>query len=375
MPHHALPAPRVVVQLASLLIAAAVLVVGPSFNADAAQKCIKIGQKSVCFNDGKGQKNNGGEQNGGGAGDHGGGGGGDQGGGGGGNDGGGGDQGGGGQGGGNDDTPQPQSKPLDCAKAQCDAGEVKLDKPSKYGACCAPAEGLCPADRPVGTPPNCCAHGTVFREGGCYPETCGPGMVGTPPHCDRMCAPGKVKVDQTCYDPCPAGTLGTPPNCRCPSGQVWDKNENACKGCPTGMVGTPPNCQCPSNTILKDGTCQGCPNGQVAVNGNCQCPKGKGMYQGECRKCWGGRESVNGVCKCPPGRKAYPNNDSDCVKGIQERCVWRGEAPICGDPECLPGEVFRGSAYGKDSGVYHSLGGDFGKDCATGSKAFCCHFE
>jgi hypothetical protein len=113
----------------------------------------------------------------------------------------------------------------------------------------------------------------------------------------------------------------------------------------------------------------------VAVNGQCQCPKGKGFYEKECRKCWGGRESVNGMCKCPVGTTSYPNNDSDCVKGTQERCVWRGEAPICGDPECQPGEYFRGSAYGKDSGVYLSFGGAFGKDCATGSKAFCCHME
>src|SRR5688572_4978448 len=129
---------HLVLLLPSLLITAAVLVVGSSFDASAAKKCITIGQKTICFNDGKGQKNidgnNRGEQNGGGGG------------------GGGDDQ-------GNDDTPKLESKPFDCSKVQCDAGEVTLAKPNKYGACCEPAGGLCPADRPVGTPPNCCAHG------------------------------------------------------------------------------------------------------------------------------------------------------------------------------------------------------------------------
>ena len=347
------------------VVAATILVAGSTSDASAAQKCIKIGQKTLCFDNGKGQKQNGGDN----AGNQNGGGGADQS-----NGGGGGDQGGGGggQGGGNDDTPTPQSKPLDCSKAQCDAGEVKLDKPSKYGACCTPAEGLCPADRPVGTPPNCCAHGTVFREGGCYPETCGPGTVGTPPHCDRVCAPGKVKVDQSCYDPCPAGTLGTPPNCRCPSGQIWDKDANACKGCPAGMVGTPPNCQCPAKTILVDGTCQKCTGGRVVKDGQCKCPNGTGEHEGECRKCWGGRESVNGQCKCPVGKMAFPNATSNCVNGTQIKCVWRGTAPFC-DGECLPGEQANGGGDTRNSNTapveYRAL---FGKPCTSGGKMLCC---
>ena len=354
-------------ELASLLIAAVIFVAGSTFDASAAKKCITIGQKSVCFEDGKGKKNN----DGGDAGQNGGG---DQG-------GGGGDQGaeGGDQGGDGGQGLNNTAKPFDCSKAQCDAGEITLDKPNKYGACCEPAGGLCPADKPNGTPPNCCAQGTAFREGFCYPETCGPGTVGTPPHCQRVCDPGKVLIDQSCYDPCPPGTLGAPPKCFCPPGQDWDDNAKTCKDrpkCTGGMVGTPPNCQCPPKTILKDGTCQNCSGGMVAVNGQCQCPKGKGVYKNECRKCWGGRESVNGVCKCPVGMTAYPRDDSDCVKGTQERCVWRGDAPICGDPECLPGEVFRGSAPEKSHQTYIDLGGAFGADCdISGSKAFCCHME
>jgi hypothetical protein len=47
-----------VVRLALLLIAAAILVLGPSFNAGAGKKCITIGEKSICFDDGKNKKNN-----------------------------------------------------------------------------------------------------------------------------------------------------------------------------------------------------------------------------------------------------------------------------------------------------------------------------
>ena len=366
MPQPLLPAyplvARFLVLAAAGLIASGFLVFGYTVHASAAQKCIKIGQKTICFDDGKGQNqndgNNPGNQNGGG----------DQGGGGGGG-GGDGNQGGGG---GNDDTAKPQSKPLDCSKAQCDVGEVKLDKPSKYGACCTPAEGLCPADRPVGTPPNCCAHGTVFREGGCYPETCGPGMVGTPPHCDRMCAPGKVKVDQSCYDPCPAGTLGTPPNCRCPSGQIWDKNANACKGCTGGMVGTPPNCQCPAKTVLKDGTCQKCTSGQVAKDGQCQCPSGTvfDVEDEKCRPCEGDKEVIKGKCACRFGTMEFPPNSDRCAKGRQLRCRWDGTAPFC-DGKCSRGEIQLERTYDQNHVLDQSHTG-FGKACSSGNKVYCC---
>ena len=350
--------------LASLLIATAIFVLGSSFDASATKKCITIGQKSVCFDDGKGKGNNDDANTGANGG-------GDQGNG---ENGGGGDQGNVGGGGNQGDAPKAESKALDCSKAQCDAGEVKLDKPSKYGACCAPAEGFCPPDRPKGTPPNCCAEGTTFREGACWPDTCGPGTVGTPPHCQRTCGPGKVLVDQTCYDPCPAGTIGTPPDCRCPDGQVWDAGAKACKDrpkCTGGMVGTPPDCQCPPKTILKDGTCQACAGDRVVVDGKCQCPKGTGVYQKECRKCWGGRESVNGHCKCPVGKMGFPDPDeSNCVRGTQVRCVWRGTAPFC-DGSCEPGEVQEEHTYDQNHVLDQSHTG-FGKSCSSGNKVYCC---
>ena len=57
-------------KLAVPLLAAAIVSVSSSFDASADKKCITIGQKSICFDDGKGQNNN----NGGNAGQNGGGG-------------------------------------------------------------------------------------------------------------------------------------------------------------------------------------------------------------------------------------------------------------------------------------------------------------
>jgi hypothetical protein len=320
-------------KLAVLLFAASIVVVGSSFDASATKKCITIGQKSVCFDDGKGNKNTDGD-NAGENGDNGGGG----------NQGGGGEQG-GGQG--NNNT----AKPFDCSKAQCDAGEVTLDKPNKYGACCEPKEGFCPPDRPSGTPPNCCPEDTTFREGFCRPTNCPPGSVGTPPHCQRTCGEGKVLVDQTCYDPCPPGTIGTPPSCRCPDGQIWDDSAKACKErpkCTGDMVGTPPNCQCPAKTVLKNGTCQECEGGRVAIKGKCACPK---------------------------GTIAWPQDASDCVKGTRVVCTWRGTAPGC-DGSCEAGEEYGGassSASGEDWTGGGRIPGGFGSKCWSGSKFYCCH--
>ena len=68
-----------------------------------------------------------------------------------------------------------KAKEFSCKKAKCDPGEVKLDKPNIYGACCqtgtapltpktTPAEPeKCKFPGEVGTPPNCtCPSGTEF---------------------------------------------------------------------------------------------------------------------------------------------------------------------------------------------------------------------
>ncbi len=68
-----------------------------------------------------------------------------------------------------------KTKEFNCKKAKCDPGEVKLDKPNIYGACCQTGTApLTPKTKPaepekckfpgeVGTPPNCsCPPGTEF---------------------------------------------------------------------------------------------------------------------------------------------------------------------------------------------------------------------
>ena len=301
------------IRLSLLLIATAIFVLGSSSTASAGKKCISIGDKRICFEDGKNKKGNADDDNG---------------------------------------DGKPQTTGNKCqGEIACPPGYVVLDKPNKYGACCEPKEGFCPPDRPSGTPPNCCAEGTTFREGACWPTNCPPGTVGTPPHCDRVCAPGKIKVEQTCYDPCPPGTIGTPPNCKCPDGQIWDDGLKACKErpkCTGGMVGTPPNCKCP--------------------------PGAAPGLKGTCRKCEGGRVVIDGQCACPEGTIAWPRTTSDCVKGNRVACTWRGTAPFC-DGSCEAGEEYRGassSPSGEDWSGGGRIPGGFGKSCASGSKYYCC---
>jgi hypothetical protein len=106
----------------------------------AKQKCVTIGEKRVCFEDGKSKKSNDDDDD-------------------------------------DDDDDKPKKKKKTgniCeGKIVCDPGYVVLDKPNKYGACCEPKEGFpTPAPAPaekckfpgeVGTPPNCtCPPGTEF---------------------------------------------------------------------------------------------------------------------------------------------------------------------------------------------------------------------
>jgi hypothetical protein len=390
-----------VIQLASLLTAATILFVGSSFPASAAKKCITIGGKTVCLDDGKGNKGkngdapgkdgNGKNDNGGNA--NGGNGGAPQGGDDqpkGGNDNGaaggdddqpkGGNDNGDDQNGGapapqeGDDQPEAEPRTLDCSKAQCDPGYIKLDKPNAYKACCQ-AIDRCPPERPSGTPPNCCEAGLTFREGFCRVSECPPGTTGVPPHCERVCGPGKIKVGQTCYDPCPAGTLGTPPNCKCPDWHDWDDGAKTCvaRKCTGGMVGTQPNCSCPSGSVLKSRKCEACVGGKVPVKGECKCPKGTGVsYDGKCKKCEGGRVTIDNLCQCPEGMMVWPNSTSNCVKGTREVCVWRGTAPAC-DGSCKAGEEYRGGAHSSDSwSGGGAVPGGFGSSCWSGSKHYCC---
>jgi hypothetical protein len=226
----------------------------------------------------------------------------------------------------------------------------------------------CPPDRPSGTPPNCCAEGTTFREGFCYPTNCPPGFVGTPPHCQRTCGPDKIVVGQACYDPCPAGTTGTPPNCFCPAGQDWDVAASVCKErpkCTGGMVGTPPNCKCPGGKVAVAGNCveEACPGGMIRSGGQCVCEPGEFFYKGKCVVCPGNRFTKSNTCL------------------LYVQCTWRGTAPAC-DGSCPRGETGHtrskngaGNLAPKLPGVdprdYLSMS-DFGESCWTGTKVLCC---
>ena len=231
-------------------------------------------------------------------------------------------------------------------------------------------EAGCPPDRPSGTPPNCCADGTTFREGACWPTNCPPGFVGTPPHCQRTCGPDKVVVGQTCYDPCPPGTIGTPPNCSCPAGHDWDAGSNACKErpkCTGGMVGTPPNCKCPRGKILVAGDCveETCTGGMIKSGDKCVCKPGETIFGNKCAVCPGNRFTISDECL------------------LYVKCRWRGRAPAC-DGSCQPGE--KGHTRSKngagnlapkfpgvpDPGNYLQMD-SFGEPCWTGTKVLCCH--
>jgi hypothetical protein len=104
---------------------------------------------------------------------------------------------------------------------ECPPGYRVLSKPNKYGAYCEQIEQAppkCPADRPVGSPPNCCPQGTQFRKGACYPLNCSPGWTGLPPDCQP---PAQAPPPPPAK--CPSYMMGTPPDCRCPSGLMGPK--------------------------------------------------------------------------------------------------------------------------------------------------------
>ncbi|ODA68124.1 hypothetical protein A7A08_01294 [Methyloligella halotolerans] len=112
-------------------------------------------------------------------------------------------------------------------RPDCPPGYRQLRRPNKYGAYCEEiqqAPATCPADRPNGTPPNCCPPGTRFTEGSCYPTQCSPGWTGSPPHCQPPApAPQPQPTGPTPRQVCPSYMEGTYPNCHCPSGTTGDR--------------------------------------------------------------------------------------------------------------------------------------------------------
>ena len=117
-----------------------------------------------------------------------------------------------------------------CLRAACPPGtdgvppfcsEKKQDAPSKTEKKKRePGPTQCPANRPVGTPPNCCPEGTQFRKGGCYPLKCSPGWTGVPPDCEqpKSKSPSKSPPPFVPLRQCKPPKTGIFPSCRCPAG-------------------------------------------------------------------------------------------------------------------------------------------------------------
>ena len=143
---------------------------------------------------------------------------------------------------------------------------------------------VCPADRPLGTYPNCCPRGTLFSKGKCALLTTKPVVCGNNQVLDKAtnkCVALKAKPVV------------------CGNNQVLDKKTNKCvrrkkpaQVCPADRpIGTYPNC-CPQGTEFRNGKCRPpqqqqekfCggdrPNG---VYPNC-CPDGYQYARGKCRR-------------------------------------------------------------------------------------------
>jgi hypothetical protein len=217
---------------------------------------------------------------------------------------------------------------------------------------------VCPADRPLGTYPNCCPRGTVFSKGKCVLLKAKPVVCGNNQVLDKAtdkCVAVKAKA-------CPADRpLGAYPNC-CPRGtafskgkcvllkakpvvcgnnQVLDKKTNKCvrrkkaaEVCPSDRpIGNYPNC-CPEGTEFRNGKCRPprqeqerfCsgdrPNG---VYPNC-CPDGYQFGRGKCRRVQQQQDQDT-----TPNQKTCP--DGSVVFGKYTQCP--NDKPVVRD--CGPG--------------------------------------
>lgn len=93
-----------------------------------------------------------------------------------------------------------------------------------------------------------CLSGWAWTGARCVRENCPPGMIGSPPNCQRAanCTGGRTLRGGACVCPlglswtgsrcvrpsCPPGQRGIPPNCR-----------PITLNCPPGKIGRPPNCR------------------------------------------------------------------------------------------------------------------------------------
>lgn len=121
------------IQLALLLIASAI-VAGSSSFASAGKKCVTIGEKRVCFEEGKNKKNDDDDDD-------------------------------------DDDHKLKKKAGNKCeGEISCPAGYVVLDKPNKYGACCEPKEGLPQTETQQKA--SACPAGTELFQGKCMFRRC-----------------------------------------------------------------------------------------------------------------------------------------------------------------------------------------------------------
>lgn len=260
-----------------------------------------------------------------------------------------------------------------------------------------PPPPRCPSFRPIGTYPNCCPIGTVFRFGACrkpqrieeppplrpacpsyrpvgtYPDCCPVGMEFRFGACRKRPSHDEPPPPPKCpsYRP-----IGTPPNC-CPIGMEFrfgacrrpigsggsDGNiPNGSKPpppkCPSYRpIGTYPNC-CPVGMEFRFGTCRrpqhkddtgtgnGGTNSTQSQDGDRKCPSGyhklrrPNKYGAYCEP-----DQQQGPPKCPANRpNGMPPNC--CPSGTTfrlgqcypEKCSpgWIGVPPHCRKPQTNP---------------------------------------
>ena len=193
----------------------------------------------------------------------------------------------------------------------------------------------CPAGW-SGTPPACCAPGTVFQDG----------------RCQRPASATPVPLTPTLT--CEGGMVGTPPNCSCPANSQFD-GRRWCRSCARRTTGVYPTC-CGPDTVYRDGRCVAvtqppppltCTGGRVPVGTppRCECPDGT-RFDARQRRCMtieqppptptctGGMVPVGTPprCECPDGTRFDPR---------QRRCATIEQPPP--SPTCMGGMVLVGT--------------------------------
>jgi hypothetical protein len=88
-----------------------------------------------------------------------------------------------------------------------------------------------------------------------------------------------------------------------------------------------------------------------------------------CPSGWSNEGATDTGSWCCPPAAAPPRGDAQAP--VQnETCMWRGTAPFC-KGGCKPGESTRGATDDSDS-AFARAHPDFGADCISGVKAYCC---